>query len=414
MLSQSESSEASGESDGSAHSDNDQEYVDDLKESRQLRPKTRSGLRKKRRLYVGKSRKKSKRGKAKSRESVNRPNSSATTTLGNWREPEKLKNVFYKPSSEPKQTNKSPAYSLAPPKNSISNPFAKAIVSPCCVKMHPLSEEFIGDALIGKVDWSVLFKSKKKVLDWEGYYSRKMNNPDWTDDNLSLVPSEPEEILTAPTESKTRSSKRKKSKKSRESKRSKNVNYQYDESDYIEEENDELLLPESDHDVEYEPDQFERRLLRTRTPRASKKPKVLQCKECSFTTDEEQILLLHGTLHKTVCKECNLSFENKFKLQKHNYEIHKPPVELKYHTVYGCKICKLYFDDVAAANFHICTHKDASEDGKFACLMCQNKFSREISLENHLIAKHLFYKCTFCDFLASSIDFVERSVVYFI
>ncbi|XP_074598028.1 uncharacterized protein LOC141852795 [Brevipalpus obovatus] len=263
--------------------------------------------------------------------------------------------------------------SLCRPVEKIANPYA--LVKPFDIVLHKLSPEFIDDALSGKIDWS--FPRRSSIVDWESFFREKMARISGTVDEST---------------DDQRSPKKKKSKKRRK-------------DPVVLTSDDETYNPEDD-DHESTNNIVEDESIIQKRPRT--RPKQLKCQVCSFTTTETELLAVHAKVHQNICNDCNLTFGSVYKYQKHVYEIHKPPVELKYNVVFGCKICNEYFDDEGCANLHISGHIEASEDGKFACMLCNVTFARENGVTKHLVTKHMYYKCTFCDLLASTFDSLER------
>lgn len=242
----------------------------------------------------------------------------------------------------------------------MNNPYC---TKPCSVTLHKLSSEFISDALNGRIKWKGLFKGRgaKNQLDLESYVRKKLAAKG---NSYEIRKPSPE---PSPEDS---------------------------------EHSNDGTICDGDDDEEYTTPV---RQLRVRKPK-----KLLKCKDCNFTTAEPDNLLLHSAAHKSNCEECNLTFENKFKYQLHVYETHNPPVELKNHIVYGCKVCQHFFDIEEDAHNHLASHADIVEGGKYACALCRATYAKENSLTTHLSSKHIFYKCTFCEFLGSSFDILER------
>lgn len=308
----------------------------------------------------------------------------------------KIRNMYYNSNLAKRIEEKPPRlFSLVPPKKTVTNPYA--VVIPCSVRINRLSEGFIADAIMGKIDWSHL-KSKNKILDYELYHNDKLKEINLSN-NLSALPENSSKEAGTLDHGK-------KSRKSKERSRKVKKVTDLPEKEWEEEEIKETQ--ESSDNVEYQPVESQGRELRKRGSRTCKKLKLLSNKKSPSSRKKVDILLPHSGLQKLECQNCNLTFENKFEFRQHNYEVHNPPVELKNHIVYGCKICKPFFDDEATARYHVLSHRDASYDRKFACLICQSKFSKEITLENHLIAKHLYFKCTFCEYLGSTFDVLEK------
>jgi len=227
---------------------------------------------------------------------------------------------------------------------------------PCKVVLYRLSPEFIHDAIAGRVKWK---RFLSKHLNVENYLKNNRIN-----------------------------SKEKKTSKAR----SKRI---------LEGTKNEPSL------VIQEPESMNRGRKKRRYSEMSANC-ILKCEECSFLTNNADNLLLHTGIHKYNCKICKLNFEDKNKYQSHNYEMHKPVGNLERIIVYGCKSCELYFNTEMSIKIHLNSHITKTKDERFACAFCDTVFTRDSAVVSHLSSKHLYYKCTFCNYLALNFDTIER------
>ena len=106
------------------------------------------------------------------------------------------------------------------------------------------------------------------------------------------------------------------------------------------------------------------------------------CPKCGKTYSRAQSMLFHYTKHEEEeadsrprllsCRECNLHFRKKEKLDRHMEKVHPPPLE--------CEHCSQVFHDPALLAEHMETH---TRKMPYQCDQCDLTFNLQSSYNTH-------------------------------
>lgn len=100
------------------------------------------------------------------------------------------------------------------------------------------------------------------------------------------------------------------------------------------------------------------------------------------TTSSTQLLSLTNAEIKNgfKCSICDKTYTNKQTLRRHKYS----HLEKKFI----CKVCSYAFSHQYKLNAHMFRHTGLQE---YPCIVCSEKYTQPLSLENHLRKKHSIY-----------------------